>query len=206
MTREEMLDDLAYARTLAEEGRHAPLIGGAFLVLFGALLSIAWTMHWALITGQFGASLSWNPGLLWLGFGVAAGVGVLLVSASVRKKAGGTAIGNRTDRAVWQAASGAIFAVVAGTLLAAILRGEHHAPDAIMAACFGFYGIALSTTARIAGLRWLGAFGLLAFVFSAALWAVNTEPWAYLLAAAAAVVVLIAPGIIIIRHEPSAIV
>ena len=41
MTREEMLADLAYARTLAEEGRHAPLIGGRYLVLFGALLCVA---------------------------------------------------------------------------------------------------------------------------------------------------------------------
>ncbi len=206
MTRDQMLDDLAYARTLAEEGRHAPLIGGAFLVLFGALLAITWTAHWALTTGQFGATLPFNPGVIWVGFGVAVGVGVPWVSASVRKKAGGSAIGNRTDRAVWQAGSGAIFAVVAGTLLAAVLRGEHHAPDAIMAACFGFYGIALTTTARIAGVRWLGGFGLLAFVFSAALWAFNSEPWAYLLAAAAAVIVLIAPGVIIMRHEPSTIV
>jgi hypothetical protein len=206
MTREELLDDLAYARNLAEEGRHAPLIGGAFLVLFGALLAIAWTTHWAAITGQFGAWLSLNPGLVWVGFGVAAGVGGPWVSASVRKKAGGTAIGNRTDRAVWQAGSGAIFAVVVGTLLAAILRGEHHAPDAIMAASFGFYGIALSTTAAIAGIRWLGGFSLLAFGFSGVLWAFNSEPWAYLLAAFAAVLVLIVPGIIIMRQEPSDIV
>lgn len=206
MTREELLDDLNYARTLAEEGRHAPLIGGAFPVFFGTLLAITWTAHWALVTGQFSPWLSINPGALWLGFGVVSAIGAPIVSANMGKKAGKTAIGNRTDQAVWNACMGAIIAVVAGTLLAAVLRNNYHAPDAIMAACFGFYGIALSTTARIANKRWLGAYGLLAFVFSAVLWVFNPEPWAYLIAAAGAVIVLITPGIVIMRHEPSTIV
>lgn len=206
MTREGLLGDLAYARSLAEEGRHAPLIGGGFLVLFGVLLAITWTAHWALMAGYLGALPASAAGFLWIGFGIAAAIGVQLVSAGVRNKPGATSIGNRIDRAVWHAAVGAILAVIVGTMLAAMLRGERHAPDAIMAASFGFYGIALTTTATIAGVRWLGGFGVLAFVSSAVLWGLNSEPWAYLIAAGAAVLVLIFPGLLIMRREPSAIV
>lgn len=51
MTKDELAQDLAYVRTLAEEGRHAPLIGGPFLVLSGLLLSVAYTLQWMLLQG-----------------------------------------------------------------------------------------------------------------------------------------------------------
>lgn len=202
MTREQLLDDLTYARTLAEEGRHAPLIGGAFLILFGVLLAIAWTAHWALITGHFGDLPPSTVGMIWVGYGIAAGISAPLVSANVRKKPGGTAIGNRIDRAVWQGSAIAILAVVVGTLLSSALRGDMQAPNAIMAAAFGVYGVALTTTAKLASKPWLAWFGYLAFVLSAVLWAFANEPWAYLLAAASAVIVLITPGVMMMRREP----
>jgi hypothetical protein len=49
MTRDEMLADLAYARTLAEEGRHAPLLGGAYLVFWGLLNAAAFAAQFAII-------------------------------------------------------------------------------------------------------------------------------------------------------------
>ncbi len=58
MTRDEMLADLAYARTLAEEGRNAPLLGGAYLLFWGALNSIAFFAHWAVIEDLFGVGNS----------------------------------------------------------------------------------------------------------------------------------------------------
>ena len=55
MTREEMLADLAYARTLAEEGRHAPLLGGPYLLFWGALNAVAFAAQFA-DDGRF-----WRP-------------------------------------------------------------------------------------------------------------------------------------------------
>jgi hypothetical protein len=51
MTRDEMLADLAYARTLAEEGRQAPLVGGAYLIFFGVLIALCYLIQWAALTG-----------------------------------------------------------------------------------------------------------------------------------------------------------
>ena len=46
----ELAAQLGYVRTLAEEGRNTPLVGGPFLVLLGIVLSAAYVLHWALVT------------------------------------------------------------------------------------------------------------------------------------------------------------
>ncbi|HRK65610.1 MAG TPA: hypothetical protein PLN53_14540 [Terricaulis sp.] len=202
MTREEMLADLAYARTLAEEGRHAPLIGGRYLVLFGALLCVAYLAHWALTTGVIAAP-PWALGALWALFGVCAGIGCTIVYQRVRGLPGATALGNRIDRAVWNAATFAIFATVAGCLVSGALQRDPGQADVIMAVVFSIYGMALLTTAIIAEKAWLKWFAWAAFAVSLLLWLIMQEQWAYLAASAAALSVLVTPGIIMIRAEPS---
>lgn len=204
MTRDDLLQDLAYARTLAEEGRQAPLIGGAYLVMFGVLLTICYAAQYLVLT-QPGLDIALT-GAIWGGFGVISTVGVFALRQRTRALPGGTAIGNRVDRIVWQGAVGAILAVVIGCTLRALFVGDHTAPDAIMAAGFGVYGVALFATAALSGHAWLRAFAWLAWALSGALWFFVGEPWAYLAAAAGAVLVLFVPGIAMMRSEPSKIV
>jgi len=201
MTRDEMLADLAYARTLAEEGRHAPLIGGSYLVLFGVLLSICYGAQWAALTGTL--PLPGNVvGLIWIGFGVAAFAGTSLLRNRVRNLPGGTAIGNRVDRTVWQGVVVAILVVVAGTVLRGVFEGDYRAPNAIVAAGFGLYGVALYVTAMAGDQKWLRAFAMLAWMVSGLLWYFLNEPWLYLLAVGGCVTVLIVPGVIMMHNEP----
>jgi hypothetical protein len=200
MTREELLSDLAYARTLAEEGRQAPLIGGSYLVLFGVLLATAYVAHWAVLNGL---APGVNPGWIWLGFGVFAFAGSMALRARVRRMPGASAIGNRAERIVWRGVSIAILVVVLGAIVQANLSGQFNVINVIMAAGFGLYGVALYATAEIGGHRWLSAFAYLAWLISGVLWAFMNEPWAYLVAAAGAVLVLLIPGVISMRAEPS---
>lgn len=205
MTREEILSDLAYAKAVAEEGRQAPLIGGRYLVFFGLLLAITYVTHWAISTGVVSAP-DYALGLVWICFGVTAGVGSSLVYRRVRGLPGATSLGNRIDRAVWFAATMAIFAAVLGCLVSAALRANPSMADAIMPTVFGIYGLALMTTATVAEKSWLKFFAFGAFGAAAALWIVLTQPWAYLLGASAALAILVTPGIIMVRGEPSTIV
>lgn len=200
MTREELLSDLAYARTLAEEGRQAPLIGGAYLVLFGILLAVAYTAHWAMLTGQLPPTYA---GWVWGGFGLCAFAGVTALRGRTQKMPGAAAVGNRAERIVWRGVSAAILVVVAGTVLRSIFTGEYGATNAIMGAGFGLYGVALFATAQIGGHRWLSAFAYLAWIISGVLWFYVSEPWAYLLAAGGSVLVLLIPGLVSMRGEPS---
>lgn len=202
MTRDEMLDDLAYARTLAEEGRHAPLIGGSYLVLFGVLLTLCYALQWGMLSGLLPVAAGFI-GVLWLAFGVVAFAGCALLARRVRRLPGGAAIPNRVDRAVWQGVVAAILVVVAGSILRGAVEGDDLAPNAIVASGFGLYGVALYVTGTVGGHKWVRNFAIQAWVASGLLWFFLNEPWVYLLAAGAGVAVLIAPGLIMMRREPA---
>ena len=47
-------EDLAYLRSVTEQARSAPLLGGRFLVMWGILLSGAYACHWAIMSGVVG--------------------------------------------------------------------------------------------------------------------------------------------------------
>lgn len=206
MTREEMLQDLAYARSLAEEGRHAPLLGGAHLVFWGVLNALAFTGQWGILSGQLphmdGAAFA----VLWMSYGLIAAVGTTILRMRASTKPGLTTIGARAERAVWTGASLAILAVVAGSLARMILDSDWTAPNAIFGAAFALYGAALIATAMMSEQNWLRGFGWIAVLAAGALCLFANQHWAYLIAAAGSLLTLAAPGVILLRREPSAVV
>jgi hypothetical protein len=206
MTRDQVAEDLAYVRTVAEEGQHAPLVGGVYLVFFGVLLTVAYLLHWSLLTGLIPSADGNAFGYLWMAYGALAFIGVLLLRGRTRLKPGSTSMVNRVDRAVWWSVGFGIMAVVIGACGRMIVHDEELAPNMIMAAAFAMFCIALWVTATISQQGWLGWFAMLSFAASVGLWLNMNEPWAYLLAAGAGIVVLILPGVMMMRREPSTIV
>jgi hypothetical protein len=203
MSRDQMLDDLAHARALAEEGRNAPLVGGAYLILFGVLLAACYVFQWAVLARvlPYGAN---TIGFVWMGFGAAAIIGVALIGRRIQNLPGAAAIANRVDRAVWHGVAAAIIVTVAGAVARAIVADDFGAPNAIVAAGFGLYGVALYATAAVGGHLWLRNFAIQAWVLSGLMWFYVNETWLYLLAAGGCIAVLIAPGIIMLRRQPAA--
>ena len=106
MTREELLQDLNYARTLAEEGRHAPLIGGAYLVLFGVLLAVCYAAQFYILTSDTLPPA--YAGFLWMGFGACAAIGVMALRGRTQRMPGVTSVGNKAERIVWNGVAIAI--------------------------------------------------------------------------------------------------
>lgn len=206
MSREEMLQDLAYARSLAEEGRQAPLLGGAYLMFWGLLNGLAFTGQWILLEGLAPRVGGEGFALLWISYGVVAFIGMTLLRLRTRTKPGLTAIGVRAERTVWMGAAAALVAIVLGSIGRMLLSGDVTAPNAIFGAAFGLYGAALIATASLADQGWLKTFGLLALAVAFALCLFANENWAYLAAAAGSLVTLALPGVVLLRREPSPIV
>ena len=145
-------------------------------------------------------------GFIWMGFGLCRLPRLFMLSARVRALPGGASLANNADRSVWQGVAIGIMAVVLGVILRGIVSNDMTAANAIMAAGFGMYGIALFTTGCVSRPKWLRDVRLdrvgrqhRALVFS-------RRSWAYLVAAGASVVVLIIPGVIMLRREPSTMV
>jgi hypothetical protein len=206
MTRDEMLADLAYARTLAEEGRHAPLLGGGYLVFWGMLNAIAFAAQFGIYRGflPFLDGLSFV--VLWLGYGAVAAAGMTLLRMRTRTKPGLTTIGARAERALWSGAAIAVMAVVLGSIARMFITGDPSAPNAILAGAFALYGAALFGTASLSEQTWLRGFGWLSVAVAANCAMFANNDWVYVIASIGSLLALVWPGIVLLRREPSAVV
>jgi len=206
MTREDLINDLAYARTLAEEGRQAPLLGGSYLIFWGVLNAIAFSAQYALING-FAAELNGaGYAYLWIGYSVIGIAGMIALRVRTRGKPGLSTIGVQAERALWMGAGFAITAIAIGSVSRMLLTQDPTAPNAIFGAAFALYGAALYGTAQLAQQGWLRAYAGLSVLVGGLLCMFANQDWAYLIAAAGSMLVLIAPGIVLVKREPSAIV
>lgn len=206
MSREELAEDLAYVRALAEEGRHAPLIGGSFLVFWGVLNAIAYLAHWALLTGNLPNGNGLAFPVLWGAYGVIAGLVMSVMGARLRTRPGFSSIANRVHGAAWNGASIAISVIAVASIVRMALDQDERAVNAIMGAAFALIGAVMVATALISRQGWLRWFAALAFAGAAVTTIYQHETWAYLAASAFSVAVLLAPGWALTRLEPRAIV
>lgn len=205
MTSENLAQDVAYARSLAEEGRHAPLLGGAYLTFWGILNAIAFSGHWAVVEGRLDGLGTAGFAYIWIGYGVIAAIGMLLLRVRGRAKPGFATIGARAERALWMGAAIAIFAVVLGSLLRLFGTQDPTAPNAIFGAAFAIYAAALFGTAELSQHLWMKRFAWLSAGVAMTLCFFANDSWAYLYAAIGSLLVLAWPGIIMLKREPAAV-
>ncbi len=206
MTRDEVIADIAYARTLAEEGRHAPLLGGPYLLFWGVVNAIAFGIQFAIIEGALPASGGAAYAVLWMSYGIVAAIGMTLLRMRTRDKPGLTTIGARAERALWSGAGIALIAVVIGSIARMIMTGDQDAPNAILGAAFALYGAALFGTASLSGETWLRGFGWLSVAVALNCCMFANQSWVYVIAAIGSLLALGVPGVILLKREPSAIV
>ncbi len=206
MTRDELASDLAYVRAMAEEGRHAPLLGGSHFLFWGVLNAVTYLLHWALLQGFIALERGLAFPLLWGGFGVIAAIGMTTLRGRMSDKPGKSSLGVRAERAIWAGVSVAIVIIALGCIARMAIEGDPLAPNNIMAPVLALFGTALTATAMLAREDWLKLFALIAYAFALVIGAFANAAWAYPVAAVANFIVLAIPGIVLLRREPAAIV
>jgi hypothetical protein len=206
MTREELLQDVAYARALAEEGRQTPLLGGSYLMFWGVLNAIAFSAHWAILRGYLPDLDGMIFAIVWGGYGLVAALGMFALRARTQDKPGANAIGTRAKCAAWGGAAIALFAIVIGSIARMVMTQDPTAPNAIFGAAFAIYGATLFGVATLSGQTWMRGFAWLSFGVTLTLCLFANAAWAYLYAAIGSLLVLAWPGAVLLKREPSAIV
>lgn len=212
-SRSRLAEDLAVARTLAEEGRRAPLIGGQVYVIWGVAIAFCLIANWAISTGAVAVS-KWAIPLLWFAVMPIAGAWAGAVRNGLAHRPGATGVGNSVTRAVWSASGlflGVFAAVLFATLLAApeAALGQSRATGEIFGfafsifqpMCFGVYGVAMAASAEAAKSALLRNFSRVAFLAMAATTALIGRSEQLLVGAAAAIIVLALPGYLLMRRE-----
>ena len=207
---DDLASEIAYVKTLAEEGRNAPLVGGALYVIWGAVIAAAAMLTYLRIVDAiklgFVGDLGFWIGALSIGWGAS-----FLYCRKRGSKPGALTVGNRTATSAWFAVGVYISIFWAAAVL---FRGHFAAagvdPQTIFGmmfpVAFGLYGIAFYATATAARLDWMRGFAFAAWIFSVAALYFIDDARHFLVGAAGSLICAVLPGLILMRREPSDIV
>lgn len=205
MSRPDLADDLEYLREMAADGAQAPLLGGRFLAWWGGVIAIAYSCHYAILTGRIaGGPEAIN--IMWLITILAGLAGYFILLRLMPAKPGHGSAGNRVMGPVWSAAGFAIFAFFAGLALSHLLFGTSVSPNVSLPLVFAVYALGLMTSGTLGGDRLLILAGIAAFVFVALTVAFQPLPELYLVGAIGVVLTVFLPGLALLRREPAIVV
>lgn len=197
-------DDLEYIRDLAESGARAPLLGGRYLVWWGALVTLAYGAHYLMIQRIAGLQPQYIP-WMWMGF-LVLGLGgfFLLLALSPKSKPGRGSPGNQAEQVVWMFAGFSIFAFFVGATMGQLLpgAGEPISPNASLPMVFAVYAVSLAVTGHLADNGAMKLAGWAALVIVGFATAMQNRPELYLVGAAGAFFTVLLPGIALWRAEP----
>ena len=198
--------DMAFIAGVSRAARSAPLLGGRFLLFWGTLVGAAWLGQWAILSGVAGLGTAWI-GALWIAFGVVAGVGMTVLTRSVKRKPGQGAASNRVETAVWTGAGFGLFAYAGMVILAGILGAltEPAIYDTIIGVAFVVYAVAFLATAAASRQAWLRLFAAISFTGAGLVPFFLGQPVLYLISAVIVFVVAVVPGAILLSREPAAL-
>ena len=207
---DDIRDDLAYVKALAEEGRDTPLVGGIHYVIWGSIIGTA-------------AFLSYANTMSWFAFPFASAYPFWIVALSLgwiasftfgrltRRKPGAATLGNKTAMSVWFAVG--IF--MTGFWLTLMVVHDNFASLGVppyflfgmmFPIAFGLYGVAFYATATAGRARWLMFVAGASWIFSIlALLTLGTAHQS-LVGALGSLCCAVLPGVFLMRGEPSEVV
>jgi len=206
----DLAGEIAYVKALAEEGRNAPLVGGALYVIWGGVIACASFLTYLRIIDvvklEFVGDLAFWIAAMAIGWGAS-----FFYGRNKGLKPGAFTIGNRTATAAWFAV-GVYVSIFWG---ATLLFRSHFSAVGVDAGvifgmmfpiAFGLYGVAFYATAVAARLDWMRGFAIAAWIFSLAALYFLEDARHFLVGAAGSLVCAVLPGLILMRREPSDIV
>jgi len=190
-------DDVAFLRGLAEQGRDAPLLGGAMLAWAGLIFGVASLVFYAELTRAIDPP---GSGLVWLVAIVAYGVVGTLTVLRLRRRPGYQAPRNQASGAAWSAVGYAIFAIWAAFAVATYRTGEEVIMLMFAPVILALYGAGWSVAATVSPAPWLKLTAGAAFVSAAVMAWFTGEAEQFLIYAAALVLTALLPGLLLIRQ------
>jgi hypothetical protein len=199
--------DIAFMRGLAQEGRRAPLLGGAVLLAAGLIFSAATLASWAMAARLILLPAFWSLGI-WLVATAAFYMVFAVLAGHWRRngKAGALTATNRAFRWAWGAGGCAMTAISVGSTLLAFRLHTSLVFAAFPTIVLSIYGAAWMISTVLSDrwwVRWVAAGCFLAAIGLPLAPNAQVESLAF---AAALLLLMAAPGAVLMREEPSGLV
>ena len=208
MTKDQMQnvrDDIAYMRAMAEEGRKAPLLGGAILISAGLIFSAASLLAWAGQTGFGGVTVE-AANWAWLGAMVLFVVVLTVFSRRLGGKPGSMSPVNRAAGTAWMGVGLAIFVMALSMAIVAWRFQSAEVMTIFPSLIFAMYGSGWAVSAAMSDKKWLWWVAIGAWIGAPLIALMTGDPEQYLVYAAGLLLLTVAPGVVLIRQEPAEVI
>lgn len=206
MTRDQVLDDLKYVKTIAEQGAHAPLVGGRIGLMWGVLICLTFFMQWAILSRTLplaAVSLLY----LWIGFATIGGLGTLILGQQTNRKPGAQSVANQVETHVWVMFSGMMATLFVGIVLNQMLsNGSAQLFDLMVIIGFAGQGLAYGVIAKVSQIRWIHLASLASFIASAVSFTAYGQVTIYLIGSIAIIFTVILPSLVSMKDEPKNVI
>jgi hypothetical protein len=189
-------DDISYMRSMAEQGRRGPLLGGAFLAAAGLIYGGGAALQWLVQTRS--VSLAISIPLIWIGASVL--FTLIWFVLFFRLRGSGVQAPGTTQYAFGMVWSGCGLGIITMLGALAIASGRMNAPQLMEAnafVAFAFYGTAWFVSGVLARQAWMFAVALAAFATTLVLAMLIGTPAQLLAFAAGLVLTLSVPGFVL---------
>lgn len=196
-------DDIAYVRTLAQEGRTTPLLNGPILIAAALIFGAANAGQYLLQAGVIAAGV-WAPLWLWIGAAAVFGLALVVLIRRLDGAQGSQSALNRAVGAAWSGIGIGIFAVWLGLLGIGFTTGQWSIMAAMPVVVFAAYGSAWLVSGTMARSRWMTMTGLTAYAGAVLLGVTATSPFVYLVFAALLLGCALVPGMVLGRQAAAA--
>ena len=198
-------DDIAYMRNLAQEGRHAPLLAGPFLVTAGVVFGSTSLIQWAIQSGLVRLN-PWSQLWIWVVAGAVFAVALTVLIGRIKGKPGINSAGNKAVGAAWSAVGYGIFVTWLALVALSVKTGNWSWMAVMPTAVLVAYGSAWMIGAAMTKVRWMSFTALAAYAGAVAVaWFIDS-PLIYLVFTVVLLAIALVPGIILMRQEPSEVI
>jgi len=201
MTESEVLADIGYLKSVAEEGRNTPLLGGRIGLMWTALLVPCLFLHGLTAMGVGPIPIPYI-GALWMGFGVTGGVLTFVLSRGLDKKPGANSMANKIESVMWPLTAMLIFAYAIALALGAALTGVDPVMfNTIMPLAFALSAINLGLLGALTRRSYFTVCAFMAALAMIACALLVHRPEVYFVAAGGVLLTGVMPNLLQLRDE-----
>lgn len=201
MTEADVLHDISYLKSVAEEGRNAPLLGGRIGLMWTGLLVPALMLHGLTAMGKGPLTID-SIGAMWMAYGVIGGVLSLVMVRTLKGQPGESSIANKVESLMWPVTAMLIFGyAIAIAFGHTVLDLPPIMFSGIMPLAFALSAVNLALLSRLTGQSYFTLCSVLAGVSMIACTLLLNRPELYFAAAGGVLLTGVLPNLLQIRTE-----
>lgn len=203
MTKNEVIDDIAYARSIAEKGAKTPLLGSSISLMWGLMVVPTLILHGLTLIGKFPLSPQ-NIGLLWAIYGGIGTLGSIYLGRKIDKQPGAKSQINQVGEVLGISMGILMAAFAITTVFMVVTKGlPEFLYNMIIVFAFGLITISLAVLARLTGQTYMKLIAVLSGAITVISYILVQSPNIYFFAAFGVIITQIIPSLIGLKKEAS---